>query len=157
MCCFSWARPAPVLAETYRASACVCWSALSKSALFTTTSACAALAVCSISVASSNTWITQSALSMACCARAMPSFSTASACARMPAVSNSLNATPSILISMATTSRVVPGMSVTIARFWAHRALNKDDLPTLGLPVSTKVAPCCSLAPCLASAVMACN
>ena len=64
----------------------------------------------------SATTITRSALSTARRERSTPSRSTASSVSRMPAVSMSRSSTPPTTAFSSTVSRVVPGMSVTMAR-----------------------------------------
>ena len=71
----------------------------------------------------------------------MPSFSTTSPVSRRPAVSVSVIGKPFSVIFSCKTSRVVPAISVTIARSTPARALSKDDLPALGLPAITTCRP----------------
>ncbi len=71
-----------------------------------------------------------------------PSASTASAGAGVQAaVSTSVIATPSMSITSVTRSRVVPGMSVTIARPAPARRLKRLDFPELGRPMIATCAP----------------
>ena len=48
-----------------------------------------------------------------------------------------LTGMPSILIYSSTVSRVVPGMSVTMARSSSKNQFKREDLPTLGFPTIT--------------------
>ncbi len=91
--------------------------------------------------AASSTISTTSARSAARCARSTPSFSMGSLVSRWPAVSESSATTPPRLIRSVSTSRVVPGMAVTMARSWFKSAFISEDLPTLGRPASTMDAP----------------
>ncbi len=60
---------------------------------------------------------------------------------RMPAVSRILNVRFCHLSTASTVSRVVPGMSLTIARSSFSNRLSKDDLPTFGRPtIATRVS-----------------
>ena len=74
------------------------------------------------------------------CARC-PAISTRPAASRMPAVSKSLTGMPPIAAVSETRSRVVPGMSVTMARSCSSRRLNRLLLPTLGRPTMASVSP----------------
>ena len=69
--------------------------------------------------------------------RATPSISIASVAARRPAVSTRVTRSPSSATSSVIRSRVVPGISVTIARAAPASALKMLDFPTLGLPMMT--------------------
>ena len=60
---------------------------------------------------------------------------------RMPAVSTSLTGMPSRVVVSVTRSRVVPGMSVTMARSCSSRRLKRLLLPTLGGPTMARVKP----------------
>ncbi len=73
--------------------------------------------------------------------RSMPAFSIMSCGWRIPAVSTRLTGMPRISIRPVITSRVVPGISVTIALFFPVRVLSRLDLPTLGLPAITTLSP----------------
>ena len=84
--------------------------------------------------APSTTASTSSAEAMALRLRSTPSCSTGSSVARMPAVSMSRSRTPPQSTDSSTVSRVVPGMSVTMARSYPARALSSEDLPALGRP-----------------------
>ena len=86
------------------------------------------------------TMMMQSAVSMAICACSrmwarMPSVALGS----MPPVSTSKNSWPfhSQLAKMR--SRVMPGVSSTMARRWPHSLLNRVDLPTLGRPTTATI------------------
>ena len=72
----------------------------------------------------------------------MPSFSTVSSVLRMPAVSMKRNSTPPMVIASSTVSRVVPGISLTIARSSWSRAFSKVLLPLLGAPTMATGTPC---------------
>ena len=76
-----------------------------------------------------------------CRAFSTPIFSTTSSVARMPAVSIMRRGTPPTLAYSSMESRVVPGISVTIARSSCNKALSKLDLPTLGLPTIAVMSP----------------
>ena len=73
--------------------------------------------------------------------RSIPSDSTSSAPSRMPAVSYSFTGIPPIDAVSEIKSRVVPGMSVTIARSCSNSALNRLLFPTLGRPTMASVSP----------------
>lgn len=75
-----------------------------------------------------------SAFWIACCERRMPSSSMESAVWRIPAVSISRNTRPLIVMVSSMVSRVVPGMSDTIALSSPVRALSRVDFPAFGLP-----------------------
>ncbi len=66
---------------------------------------------------------------------------------RSPAVSTRRNGKPSITACASMASRVVPGISVTIARSVPSSALKSDDLPALGRPAITSSAPSRSRSP----------
>ena len=70
-----------------------------------------------------------------------PSDSITSSDSRSPAVSESLTGTPPIIIPSSMMSRVVPGMSVTIARLRPTMAFSNDDFPALGRPAITALTP----------------
>ena len=89
----------------------------------------------------SSTTSTRSDAARACTLRATPSRSIRSLVSRAPAVSTSVSARPSMSTRSVTRSRVVPGTSVTMARSAPTSALNRLDLPTLGRPAITTVAP----------------
>ena len=59
----------------------------------------------------------------------------------MPAVSRILSGTPAMFRYSSSTSRVVPGTSVTIARSCLSSAFKSDDLPTFGLPTMAVAKP----------------
>ena len=101
--------------------------------------------------AASSTISTTSAPSAARSARSTPIRSMGSSVSRWPAVSESSATTPPMLIRSVSTSRVVPGMSVTMARSWFSSAFISEDLPTLGRPASTMDAPSRSIRACRAS------
>ncbi len=82
----------------------------------------------------SKTAIIKSEESTRSLALSTPIFSTKSSVSLIPAVSIIFKGIPSILTNSSITSRVVPGISVTIALFSFKIAFNKDDLPTFGLP-----------------------
>ena len=99
-------------------------STCGRSALFTSTSIrrarrAAAMASSSSRVSGAEPSSTSSASSArcaACCARSTPSRSTVSAASRMPAVSHRRSSTLPTSTFSSTVSRVVPAMSVTMAR-----------------------------------------
>ena len=74
-------------------------------------------------------------------ARSTPRASTVSCVSRIPAVSIRRNEIPSMVIYSSMLSLVVPGISVTIARFSRKRAFIRLDLPALGRPTITVVIP----------------
>ena len=71
----------------------------------------------------------------------MPARSKRPACARIPAVSTSRTGTPLIATVSSIVSRVVPGVSETIARSSPSKALSSDDLPAFGGPTIATVSP----------------
>ena len=77
----------------------------------------------------------------------IPSFSTRSVLSRSPAVSTRRNGKPSTTACASMASRVVPGISVTIARSLPSSALNREDFPALGGPAITSRAPSRSRSP----------
>ena len=81
------------------------------------------------------------ASSMAFRERSTPSFSTGSSVFRRPAVSMSRRGTPPSSHRSSTVSRVVPGMSVTMARSQPSIALSREDLPALGRPTIAQGTP----------------
>ena len=91
--------------------------------------------------ASSLTSTARSARSSSARARRMPSISIGSADSRKPAVSTRVRAMPSRWIVSRSTSRVVPGISVTIARSLAAKRLSRLDLPAFGRPMMTTCRP----------------
>ncbi|GMU73122.1 MAG: hypothetical protein AMXMBFR42_25770 [Burkholderiales bacterium] len=107
-----------------------------------------------LSRASTSTSAT-SARSTAAQVRSMPSRSTVSAASRRPAVSITVSGMPPSSIARSTVSRVVPGISVTIATSSRARAFMRLDLPTLGRPTSTSASPSASRAPVAARATSA--
>ena len=72
---------------------------------------------------------------MACLLRSMPMFSNSSSVSRSPAVSISRKRIPSITTVSSMVSRVVPCMSLTIARCSPNSAFSSVDLPTFGAPM----------------------
>ncbi|MCW0417677.1 hypothetical protein NB689_003431 [Xanthomonas sacchari] len=74
-------------------------------------------------------------------ARRMPSRSIASPPSRRPAVSTRVSSTPSRRTVSCKVSRVVPAMSVTMARSLPASALSSELLPALGGPTSTACRP----------------
>ena len=76
----------------------------------------------------------------------------ASSLSRMPAVSLRRTTLPSSTMRSLSTSRVVPGMSVTMARSALNSAFISEDLPTFGRPHSTTDAPSRSIRARLGSA-----
>ena len=79
-------------------------------------------------------WILRSAASARSRARRMPSASMASPASRSPAVSAIQTIWPPIFKRTSTTSRVVPGISDTIAASRRASLLRSDDFPALGGP-----------------------
>ena len=79
--------------------------------------------------------------------RLMPKLSTGSELSLIPAVSIKRRVTPrhSTLSSML--SRVVPAISVTIARSRPAKALSREDLPTLVSPTIAAVMPFLTMLP----------
>ena len=71
----------------------------------------------------------------------MPSASIASPASRRPAVSTRVNSTPSMRRVSCSRSRVVPAMSVTMARSLPASALSSELLPAFGGPTSTTCRP----------------
>ncbi|MEA3219889.1 MAG: hypothetical protein OZX49_00985 [Immundisolibacter sp.] len=71
----------------------------------------------------------------------MPSCSIGSWLSRRPAVSTRCSGRPSMARYSRSTSRVVPGMAVTMAASRSARAFSRLDLPTLGAPASTTLMP----------------
>ena len=79
--------------------------------------------------------------------RLIPSTSTAPDAVRSPAVSLRRTKSPSHTTCPSITSRVVPGVWVTMARSSPRRALNRVDFPTLGRPMRATEKPCCRRRP----------
>ena len=67
--------------------------------------------------------------------RSIPMFSNVSSVSRIPAVSIRRKRIPSKTSVSSIVSRVVPCISLTIARCSPKRALSRVDLPTLGAPM----------------------
>ena len=84
----------------------------------------------------------RSASSADCLEYSIPISSTfpTSSLSRIPAVSISVIATSQSRVSFKT-SRVVPAISVTIARSTFSSVLNNEDFPTLGLPTIAILIP----------------
>ena len=99
-----------------------------------------------------NTMSVRSASRIALLARFMPSCSSPSAASLRPAVSIRVKACCPSINSALTVSRVVPGVSETMAASWPERAFIIQDLPALGGPAMTTAGVCCSLWPALALA-----
>ena len=74
------------------------------------------------------------ALAACCKVRSTPIFSMVSSVCRMPAVSMKRKRMPSMTRWSSMTSRVVPAMSLTMARSSLSKAFSSVLLPTLGLP-----------------------
>ena len=70
-----------------------------------------------------------------------PKRSTMSVASRRPAVSTRRNGQLGVSMTASMASRVVPGISVTIARLSPSNALKRDDFPTFGRPARTTSAP----------------
>ena len=64
---------------------------------------------------------------------------------RMPAVSRRVTGTPCTDTEASTTSRVVPGTAVTMARSLLLHAFSRLDLPTLGRPTMATCGVLCRL------------
>ncbi len=79
--------------------------------------------------------ITVCAFFIASIVRFIPRFSILSSVALIPAVSIRRNSNPSMYIFSSIVSRVVPGMSLTIARSSLRMAFISVDFPTFGLPI----------------------
>ncbi|MOA23253.1 hypothetical protein D3C78_1438610 [compost metagenome] len=92
----------------------------------------------------------KSASTTAALERSTPICSTTSIVSRMPAVSSSLSGILLIVTYSSITSRVVPGMSVTIALFSLARAFINEDFPTFGRPTIAVVIPSRRIFPWLA-------
>ena len=73
--------------------------------------------------------------------------STTSCVSRRPAVSERFTRSPRSRMDSVSTSRVVPGRSVTIARSSRSSALSSEDLPTFGRPAMTTLRPSCATRP----------
>ena len=82
----------------------------------------------------SRTEITICAFAAACRLRSMPIFSNWSEVSRRPAVSMRRKRMPSRMSVSSIVSRVVPWMSLTMARCSPKSALRSVDLPTFGAP-----------------------
>ena len=100
----------------------------------------------------SSTTSARSAVSSSARARRMPSRSIASPPSRRPAVSTSVSSRPSRRMVSRSTSRVVPGTSVTMARSLPASAFSSELLPAFGGPTITACRPSRSLRPRSASA-----
>ena len=87
------------------------------------------------------TFIIISAFSISDFVRAIPICSIVSSVVRSPAVSDKFTMYPPMSKLVDTTSRVVPGIFDTIARFDPTIALNNDDLPTFVSPANTTLKP----------------
>ena len=85
--------------------------------------------------------IARSASSSACLERWTPSASTVSSVSRIPAVSISRSRVEPTMTDSSTVSRVVPGMSVTMARSKPASALSRLDFPTFGRPTMAAATP----------------
>jgi len=83
----------------------------------------------------------------ACCERSMPSCSMVSDVRRSPAVSRKRIRYGPISRVSSTMSRVVPWMSLTMARSSPIRALRSDDLPALVGPIIATGMPSLIAAP----------
>ena len=109
----------------------------------------------------STTYNTRSAFFINCCALSTPICSTKLSVSRIPAVSTIFSGMPFRLIYSSITSRVVPGISVTMARSCPSSAFNKLDFPTFGLPAITTrrpsriIFPFCAL--CNTVSICCCN
>ena len=79
--------------------------------------------------------------------RSTPRASTVSTVSRMPAVSMSRSRKDPTWTDSSTISRVVPGMSVTMARSKPASRFRRLDFPTLGLPTMAAAMPCRRICP----------
>ena len=84
---------------------------------------------------------------MASDARSTPIRSTGSDVSRSPAVSCTSNGMPAMTTCSRTTSRVVPGTSVTMAESVRAKRLSRLDFPTFGAPAITSFTPLRRTAP----------
>ena len=84
--------------------------------------------------------------------RWIPIFSMVSWVSRIPAVSMKRNSMPPRMSVSSTVSRVVPWISLTIARSSPRSALSRVDLPTLGAPMIATGIPCLMALPVLKDA-----
>jgi len=89
----------------------------------------------------STTPIIMSALPISAKVRSMPSLSTRSDESRMPAVSMNLKRTPSMMQLSSMVSRVVPGMSVTMALSSPTSAFSNVLFPLFGAPTMATGTP----------------
>ena len=138
--------PSPVRAETHMSAPSASPPSARSDLLRTTTqrSSTSSSSALSSSVSGcepSSTMSTTSAFFCAERARSTPIFSTLSSVSRCPAVSLRSMRAPSMVTVSVSTSRVVPGRSVTMARSLPVSALRSDDLPTLGRPARTTLSP----------------
>ena len=95
----------------------------------------------------SSTTSARSAAASSSRARRMPSRSITSPPSRSPAVSTSVSSTPSMRTTSRNRSRVVPAISVTIARSLPASAFNSELLPAFGGPTITACSPSRSFCP----------
>lgn len=84
--------------------------------------------------------------------RWIPSFSIVSELSRIPAVSIKRTGKPLMLMTSSMVSRVVPAISLTMARSNPSRRLRRDDFPALGGPAMTVRIPSRRKWPCSAVA-----
>ena len=89
--------------------------------------------------------------------RSTPCCSMASVVARIPAVSINRNWMPLMFITSSMVSRVVPGISETMARSSFSKAFNRVDLPALGLPAITVFTPFLITLPSLNDSANGCS
>ena len=84
---------------------------------------------------------TKSACCMISLERLTPICSTMSSVSRIPAVSMMRRGTPSMVIISSMISRVVPSISVTMARCSCKISFRREDLPTFGFPMMAVFSP----------------
>ena len=101
----------------------------------------------------STTYRIKSASFAYCIARSTPIFSTTSSVLRIPAVSMIFKLIPFNRMDSSSTSRVVPAISVTIARSSPTNRFNRDDFPAFGFPTMTVRMPSLRKSPSSADAI----
>ena len=93
------------------------------------------------SAAPSTTTTNRSASAIARCVRSTPMLSIRSVDSRIPAVSVNITGNPLRFMCSLRVSRVVPAISVTMARSVPSKRLNRLDLPLLGRPTRVTLTP----------------
>ena len=150
--------PAPVLAERTRSgfgcdSYFVTESNPSRSAFVQTTSRLTGATGSGMAKPSgAANQSTRSALSIRSLALRIPSISIRSLDSRNPAVSTSVTGSPFRSSETSIISRVVPGISETIATSRLAMAFNNEDFPAFGAPAMTTLNPSLRISPRRASA-----